>query len=154
VVNGEFEQRDATDSTLPDGWTRLQSSAETAMLVKHGDGHALRLRNHPKRGEWQNLFQNLWELKPNTKYLIAYDAHTNGKGAGIVSVWLFNPATKERTWLAGVKFTESDWQAHTLTFATPPSLRGEVQLNLTVDDVKNPAVMAEFDNITMRAASG
>jgi len=149
VVNGGFERRNYADDTLPDGWSRDQSTRETALLVAHDAGLALHIRNLPDGGAWQNVFQNLTGIHVSRRYAVSFDGWTNGVYAGRVRIVVFNPTTQEEQRLGGLPFAANSWQRYQFTFETPPTLNGDVRVYITPDQYENPAAAVEIDNLAI-----
>ncbi|WP_127584885.1 hypothetical protein [Paenibacillus koleovorans] len=157
VLNGTFATADASDSTLPGGWTRFQSTSNTAYRSNAsgnympstsdcgGDQYGFVLKTNGT--SWQKLYRNLDTYEANKKYNLRFNAKTNGSSAK-ARAYVYDSTTG--TTLASVVVDNTSWANYTLDFVTP-SAGHTLQIWLSHVDYTVSGGIAYFDNVAVSA---
>jgi len=153
--NGDFEDADDEDPTLPAGWERLQSTAATVRLVQRSgaaDGSvALEIQAHPEGKYWQILRQPLLLPDSATVYMVSFDGLVATTGRGRVSLYL--KKTDDQYERLGVTdFWNTEWERHSFVAPLPSGEGNELELRLSHGDYKDVASVVRFDNIVVQRA--
>jgi hypothetical protein len=159
VENGGFEYARFTDGSLPDGWTRRQSSPETAFREfgqsKSGDFNVT-IRTAPLAG-WQILEARTWNAlvadnrayEPDTLYKLSFYGKTNGLAGGRAEVYDYTAGRR----LAIVSFNSTAWKVYSTTFRMPRAGGHDIRVRLMNDDYRVPGGSASFDFVRVRQYS-
>ena len=155
LENGDFETADDSDPTLPAGWERLQSTAETVWLVARSgaaDGSvALEIQAHPEGKYWQILRQPLLLPDSATVYMVSFDGLVATTGRGRVSLYL-KKADDQYERLGVTDFRNTEWERHSFVARLPSGEGNELELRLSHGDYKDPGSIVRFDNILVQRA--
>ncbi len=116
VVNFGFEKADPADATLPQRWTRFQSTSATAAITNSdpgmNDSSVLITTNGTS---WQVLEQKLEDYEPNTPYTISFLGKKYGTTDGRVQLYDYTANTS----LGQLIFSDTDWTRNQFTVTTP-----------------------------------
>ena len=155
LKNGDFEQADGSDATLPADWQRLQSTAETVLLVERGTdpstGRAVEIRAHPEGKYWQVLTQDLPLPDSATTYFVSFDGSVMTTGRGRVALYLKKKGDKfER--LGARDFDNEEWETHSFVARVPSEGAEGLELRLSHGDYKQVGSVVRFDNVSVQRA--
>jgi hypothetical protein len=153
VENAGFESANPADTSLPAGWQRWQSSAQTAFrststATRLFGSAGVTIRTNPVAG-WQGLVQRLY-LEANAspvEYKVAFRGKTNGitGSSGRVDVY---DATAHQL-LNSITFTNTTWQRLTFTFQAPSARGHEIMLYLYQGNYQIAGAETYFDDVTV-----
>lgn len=158
--NPGFEFVNPADPTMAIGWTRWQSSPFTAyrdLRNDRGGVAGMTIRTNPARG-WQVVQSELYNsfvrdnkrYEPDTLYQLSFNGKTNGsKAGGRAEVYDFT--TNER--LAMVRFHNTSWKAHSITFRTPAEGGHRLVVRLMHVNYKVAGGTVSFDLVRVRQLS-
>ncbi|WJH36547.1 hypothetical protein N6H14_12785 [Paenibacillus sp. CC-CFT747] len=150
VPNEGFETASATDSTLPDGWVRFQSTSATAYRSNaageyNNDSWGLVLKTNGT--SWQKLYQPFTGYEPNTHYVLRLYGKTNGSAAkGQAYVYDRTAGTI----LGSVTVDGTTWSFYSVEF-TAPAAGHTLELWLGHQSYNVTGGTAYFDNVKVSA---
>lgn len=145
VDNEGFEEADASDSTLPDSWTRFQSTASTAYRTTsaaYNGSYGVLLKTNGS--SWQKMYQSMKDYEPNSQYVLRVYAKTNGsaaKGKAYVH---------DRTAgavLASIVVDNTQWDYYEVEFTTPSTNGHNIEIWLGHNSYSYSGGEAYFDQV-------
>ncbi|MEF3305563.1 hypothetical protein [Paenibacillus sp. GYB003] len=153
VGNWDFETVSSTDSTLPAGWIRFQSTSSTAFLTtdhptQTSGSRAVEVRTESTGTKWQSLYRPLNDYEPDTLYVLQFYGKTNGSAAK-GRAYLRDKTTN--TILCSVPFENTSWAYKTAECRTPAATGHELEVWLGHQTYTVPGGSAFFDNVRVNA---
>jgi hypothetical protein len=144
--NSGFETPSSSDSTLPDQWTRFQSTSTTAYRSNaagtyNNDSWGLVLKTNGTT--WQKLYQPLTSYEPNTHYVLRVYGKTNGSAAK-GTAYIHDRTTD--TILGSITIDGTAWDYYSVEFVTPAAGHN-LQLWLGHESYTVSNGIAYFDNV-------
>jgi hypothetical protein len=151
LQNGSFEAAAAKDSSLPGGWTRVQSyswnvSRDAAHRASGKSGLVL---STPRGNAWQGLEQRLsWYVPGVSTTLIFSGLAGSPQAVGCVEIY---DVTASKS-LLKVSFSNTTWQQYTKTFTTPSVAGHDVEVRLYSNSTSyaTSARTVYLDDVTLR----
>lgn len=117
VDNDGFELASGSDSTLPAGWKRFQSSSSTAYRAAgaaYEGNYGVVIKTNGMT--WQKLYQPMKDYEPHSKYVLRVYAKTNGSPAK-GHAYVHDRTTN--TILASILIDDTEWNYYQAEFMTP-----------------------------------
>ncbi|WNQ08852.1 hypothetical protein MJA45_14445 [Paenibacillus aurantius] len=150
TTNGTFASRSSSDTTLPTGWTRFQSTSSTAYVSSTSgdyypgsDSNGLVLKTNGT--SWQKLYQPLTGYEANTKYNLRFQAKTNGSAAK-GEAYIYDRTAG--TILTSVVVDNTAWKDYSVNFTTPAAGH-TLEIWLGHDTYTYTNGYAYFDNVSV-----
>jgi hypothetical protein len=147
VGNYTFETGNTTDSTLPDQWTRFQSTSSTAYRSNAaGDyfngswGTVLKTNGT----SWQKMYQPMAHYEPNSKYVLRIYAKTNGSLAK-GKAYVHDRTTG--TILGSILVDNTSWGFYQVEFTSPTVAGHNLEVWLGHENYNVTGGVAYFDDV-------
>jgi uncharacterized protein YraI len=146
VVYDLFDTPDSSDSTLPEGWSRYQSSSNTAYL---DDYNAFTgecgVRIKTDSSLWQ-VIEKSFTYTPGAAYKITFMGKTNNVVGGYVDIY----DSTDSNQLGNCSFYNTDWEQKTINFTAPANSGNTVKIRLYSTSHTVSGGEVYYDNIDLR----
>lgn len=143
VVNSNFEQADPSDTTLPQRWTRYNSTSATAALTKTDTGlNDSSLLVTINGINWQIIEQRIEHYEPNTPYTVSFLSKKYGTVNGRAQVYDYTTSTN----LGQLIVSNTSWARNEFTIQMP-EVGHDVRVRLYTSAVSPVGSSVGFDDV-------
>lgn len=147
LQNGDFETANPTDSTLPDQWARLGTSAYTYGSTASGE-HASGNTGLVVKSDgtaWKEVYQQL-PYTPDATYTLTFNGKTNSSSA-YGRILVYNATDSQ--YILDQTFNNTSWQQHSYTFNAPSAAGKTIYVYLRQSTYTQPSWIAYFDKVVI-----
>ncbi len=143
LVNYDFKQAVPLDPTLPQSWTRFQSTSDTAALTGTDPGmNDSSLLITTNGTSWQIVEQRMEDYEPNTPYTLSFLSKKYGTVNGRVQVYDYTTSTN----LGQLIISNTSWTRSQFTVTTPEAGH-DVRIRLYTSALTPAGSSIGFDDI-------
>jgi hypothetical protein len=143
VVNSGFERADPSDVTLPQRWTRYNSSSTTTTLTSTDPGMNDSSLSITTNGTtWQIVEQRIEQYEPNTPYTVSFLSKKYGSVNGRAQVYDYTTSTN----LGQLIVSNTSWARNAFTIQTPEAGH-DVRVRLYTSAVSPAGSSVGFDDV-------